>query len=148
MNLEKTSAPAPQVRHIRPIVVASIKNPDGRYFMVQFTDRIKNRKFYRMSGGGIEFGEEAAEALKREFLEEYGLDIIVGDRLDVKENIFTYGESIGHEVVFIYDAAFSDKSVYSADKIPNIEDEQHKDEFGLWVDISKMNRERMIYYEK
>ena len=36
-------------------------------------------------GGGMKFGESARECLKREFMEETGLDIRVGDFLFVNE---------------------------------------------------------------
>jgi 8-oxo-dGTP diphosphatase len=38
-------------------------------------------------GGGIDFGQDAPSALKREFLEETGLEIAVGDLLLVNEFI-------------------------------------------------------------
>ena len=41
--------------------------------------------FYAPPGGGMEFGENAVDCLKREFLEETGLEITVGKMLFVNE---------------------------------------------------------------
>jgi len=43
--------------------------------------------FWSPPGGGIEFGEPAVEALKREFLEETGLEVEAGQLLFVNEHI-------------------------------------------------------------
>jgi 8-oxo-dGTP diphosphatase len=40
---------------------------------------IRNGDWWAPPGGGIEFGEESGQALRREFLEECGLDITVGE---------------------------------------------------------------------
>src|SRR5688572_17010203 len=43
--------------------------------------QMPNGDFWAPPGGGLEFGEEAADALKREFKEEANLDIDVGSYL-------------------------------------------------------------------
>ena len=44
-------------------------------------DKIKNQTFYRCLGGGIGFLETSQEALKREYKEELGINIDIGDYL-------------------------------------------------------------------
>ncbi|MCL2017910.1 MAG: NUDIX domain-containing protein [Alphaproteobacteria bacterium] len=134
-------------KHIRILVVADIKHPDGREFMNEFTEKKTNRKFYRRSGGGVNFGELAIDALRREFMEEYGLSVIIGNRLEVYENTFEYEGNACHEIVFVYEAEFEDKSIYSKEIIPNIEGEMNKSDIGLWIDKSKMIRDGQIYYK-
>ena len=58
--------------------------------------------FYRCLGGGIEFQETSDVALKREFMEEIGIDIIIKKFLGVAENIFVYEGKKGHEIVFFF----------------------------------------------
>lgn len=135
-------------KHIRVVALARIKHPDGRDFVNEFTDRANNnRKFYRLSGGGVEFGELAAEALKREFMEEYGIEIIVGERLEARENIFHY-IGIGHEIVLVFAAEFADKTLYDKEVFQNIEDEAHKDDSGIWMDLSTLTPNGNIFFKE
>jgi 8-oxo-dGTP pyrophosphatase MutT (NUDIX family) len=75
---------------------------EGHVLVLSGRDVSKGQDFYRAIGGGIEFGERADEALRREFLEELGV-VLDGSRvLTVTENIFTYEGSPGHEVAHIF----------------------------------------------
>jgi len=76
-------------------------------------DAKKNQRFARLPGGHIEFGERAADAVKRELKEEFGVSITEPILLGWIENIFEYNGQRGHEVVAVYevkpdDPAFSD----------------------------------------
>ena len=71
---------------IRPIVLGvAIKN--GKILVSEGYDSIKKQTFYRCLGGGIEFLEKSDEALKREFVEELGIEITTKDFLGISENI-------------------------------------------------------------
>ncbi|MEJ7705366.1 MAG: NUDIX domain-containing protein [Geodermatophilaceae bacterium] len=59
-------------------------------------------------GGGIEFGETAEEALRREFTEELGVALGVVRLLGVLENRFELAGVPGHEIVFVFTAEESD----------------------------------------
>ena len=50
--------------------------------------------------------------MKREVLEEIGATITNLDFLDTIENLFTYNGDLGHEIVFVYNADFIEKSLY------------------------------------
>ncbi|WP_164233220.1 NUDIX domain-containing protein [Microbacterium hydrocarbonoxydans] len=75
---------------------------EGHVLVLSGRDAHKGLDFHRAIGGGIEFGERAADALRREFLEELG--VIVDDcaLLGVLENIFTYEGELGHEIAHVY----------------------------------------------
>lgn len=66
------------------------------------TDRSRGLDFLRAIGGGIEFGERAEDALRREFMEELGVQLESVELLGVRENIFTYEGEPGHEISHIY----------------------------------------------
>ena len=83
---------------IRPLVVAVIKKEDKILVMPGY-DKVKNEHFYRLPGGGIEFGETSEDALKREFREEIGAEIKIIKQIGISENIFTYEGKKGHEIV-------------------------------------------------
>lgn len=96
---------------IRPIALCVLRN-DGRILVFEGYNRSKRQHFYRPLGGGIEFGESSREAAAREIKEELGADVEHLRHLGTLENIFTYQGETGHEIVFIYDGTFVDKSLY------------------------------------
>lgn len=69
-------------------VGAIIVNEQGQLFLARRGENAKNeRGCWEFPGGSVEFGETLAEALKREMREEYGIEIEVGELLDVADHI-------------------------------------------------------------
>ena len=69
-------------------VGAIIIDADGRLFMARRGPLAKNeRGLWEFPGGTVEFGERLADALRREIQEEYGMEIEVGELLDVADHI-------------------------------------------------------------
>ncbi len=95
----------------------------GRILVFKGHDHEKNEDFFRPLGGGIEFGETAAEALSREILEEIGAEIRNIRYLGLSENIFTFEKQQGHEIILMHDAEFVDSSLYAKDHIRVNEDD-------------------------
>jgi ADP-ribose pyrophosphatase YjhB (NUDIX family) len=96
---------------VRPIAVGIVRRGDELLLMVVRSDdgAIKG---YRPLGGSIEFGERAADALRREFVEELGLAITEATLLAVLENLYTHHGAAGHEIVFVFEAAFAEEDAY------------------------------------
>jgi len=99
---------------VRPLAIGVVRRGDELLLMVVRSDdgAIKG---YRPLGGSIEFGERAADALKREFAEELGLAITEPVLLAVLENLYTHHGAPGHEIVFVFEASFRDESAYRRD---------------------------------
>ena len=59
---------------------------------------------YDFPGGGIEIGETIPEALEREFKEETGLQVKIGDFVDFVENFYKYRNTgqCCHSFLFYY----------------------------------------------
>jgi mutator protein MutT len=69
-------------------VGAIIIDAEGRVFMARRGPLAKNeRGLWEFPGGSVEFGERLADALRREIREEYGMEIEVGELLDVADHI-------------------------------------------------------------
>lgn len=69
-------------------VGAIIVDDQGRLFLARRGPQAKNeRGLWEFPGGSVEFGERLADALKREMREEYGVEIAVGELLDVVDHI-------------------------------------------------------------
>jgi mutator protein MutT len=69
-------------------VGAVIVSNQGKLFLSQRGPLSKNeRGLWEFPGGSVEFGETVADALKREIQEEYGVQIEVGELLDIVDHI-------------------------------------------------------------
>lgn len=97
--------------HIRPIVLCLFLHR-GRILVFRGYDIVKQAHYYRPLGGGIEFGETSRDAVVREIREELGAEIENVRRLGTLESIFTLEGEAGHEIVFVFDATFVDRSYY------------------------------------
>jgi ADP-ribose pyrophosphatase YjhB (NUDIX family) len=106
---------------IRAVTIAVVRKAN-KVLAVACHDPVKDEKFYRLQGGGIEFGETAAEALQREIKEEIGVEISVGKKLGVYENIFIFGNQKGHEIMILHEATLPSEYMQK-DKIPMLEEE-------------------------
>lgn len=93
---------------IRLLALAVIRRGDD-ILVFEGHDEIKNETFYRPLGGGIEFGERAAELTGVE-------------QIGVLENIFTNDGSPGHEIVFLFVAEFADRSWLTREDLGTIID--------------------------
>jgi ADP-ribose pyrophosphatase YjhB (NUDIX family) len=98
-------------RRIRPIAIGIVRR-GAKLLVAAVHDDAGAVKGWRPPGGGIEPGERAAEALRRELLEELGLAIAEPRLLAVIENIFEHHGTPGHEIVFAFEAAFADSAAY------------------------------------
>lgn len=120
---------------IRPLALAVFR--DGSRILVEDNAAWDSRdRFYRPPGGGVEFGERAIDAVRREMREEFNAEIEDVRLLGTLENIFGYHGEQGHEIVLVFDARFSDASHYAADRIVGTEDDDIRIE-AIWIDISQ-----------
>jgi ADP-ribose pyrophosphatase YjhB (NUDIX family) len=106
---------------IRPIVLAVVRRADD-LLVFEATDHHAQETFFRPLGGGIEFGERADDALRREFREELGAELGEIQRLDVLENIFHHNGQPGHEIAFIFAAELADPGWYERDELGTVAD--------------------------
>ena len=68
--------------------VGAIIEKDGKVFMSRRGPLARNeRGLWEFPGGSVELGETLAAALRREIHEEFGIEIEVGELLDVVDHI-------------------------------------------------------------
>lgn len=116
--------PRPEVPtgRLRPIALGVIRRND-EILVFEGYDPSKAANFFRPLGGGINFGERGAEAIRRELAEELGVDIDDPRYLGTLENLFVYDGRPGHEICLIYEVTFRDRALYARDRFEGREAE-------------------------
>ncbi len=122
---------------IRPIAICLFR--DGNRILVsEGFDKVKQEYFYRPLGGWIEYGESSQTAVLREIQEELGVEAENLRLVGVLENIFIYDGEQGHEIVFIHDGEFTDKSLYELDEIDGYEQEANVRFKAKWLSLDEI----------
>jgi len=129
---------------IRPLALCVFRRDDGAILVARGHDDVKGETFYRPLGGGIEFGERAEDAARREIREELGAEVDGLRLLGVVENLFTFQGAAGHELVWLYEGHLLDRRLYETDAF-------EADEGGSacpveWVPLSSFGEGRWPLY--
>ncbi len=127
---------------IRPNTLAIIKK-NGKLLVQKGTESTTGEIFYRLLGGGIEFGEPSSFALKREFMEELAVEIYNEKLLTVIENIFDYNGTKQHEITFLYESYLKNEEIYNTSYL-KIVDKSNKN--AEWVNIQQIKKGEIILY--
>ncbi|MCB1193898.1 MAG: NUDIX hydrolase [Leptospiraceae bacterium] len=85
-------------KKLRVRVAAIIYNSSGEILLIQ--QKKKNKLYWLLPGGGIEFGETAINALERELKEELNLTLKSADFLFINESIDPEGNRHLIQLVF------------------------------------------------
>jgi ADP-ribose pyrophosphatase YjhB (NUDIX family) len=139
--MSETSADAMRWRPaptIRPIAIGVVRRGDDILIMA-VADDAGSVKGWRPLGGGVDFGERAVDALRREYMEELGLAITEPRLLAVLENIYEHHGAPGHEIVFVYETSFEDRSVYERDALEGREGDLRLT--AHWVSLARFEGE-------
>ena len=125
---------------IRPIALGVVRR--GQEILVfDAYDSVKGQRFHRPLGGGIEFGERAADALARELHEETGFAFRVGRLLGVLESVFVHEGVPGHEIAFVFEAESEDAAFSELDELQVVETirgQEHRLR-AIWIDPEQVD---------
>jgi 8-oxo-dGTP pyrophosphatase MutT (NUDIX family) len=123
-----------QSNQIRVLALGLIRDGD-RIFISEGYDPVKQQTFYRVMGGGVEFGETSYDALKREFQEEIQAELTNIKYLGCLENLFTFNGKTGHEIIQLYQCDFVEQKFYQLEQMVFAEGDRKKR--ALWVDTNR-----------
>jgi ADP-ribose pyrophosphatase YjhB (NUDIX family) len=123
---------------IRTLAVAVCVDGD-RALVERGHDVVAGQSYYRAIGGGVEFGERAAEAVTREWREELGLTLAELRPLGVLESLFCYEGRPGHEIVFAYRARVVEARVYAQDAFASVDPSGLRHE-AVWIPLDTLRQ--------
>lgn len=118
---------------------------DDHVLVQRGEDKNNHEVFYRILGGGIEFGEKSKDTIKREFMEELGVTIVNEKFLSPIENIFEFNGNQYHEITFLYEAEFENKDLYNLNKMERID---FSSESAEWISIKDVKDGNVIFYPR
>jgi 8-oxo-dGTP diphosphatase len=112
---------------------------------VLLSDECRNGySFTKFPGGGVEFGEGLADALKREFIEELGITVHVGDFFYVNDFFQASAFNPNDQIIACYYRVHSDQSeqiVVNQHALPLKEDgECHR-----WIALSDLTEDTLHF---
>ncbi len=129
---------------VRAIAICVFRR-ESNIFVFEGHDSIKGETFYRPLGGTIEFGEHSAQTVIREISEEIGVEIANLRYLATLESIFVHEGKHGHEIVLVYEADFTEPSMYDREEVIGYEDDGKRFK-ALWVPLDDFANGRHPLY--
>lgn len=132
-----------ETEKIRVMALGIFKH-DEHILVIAGYDKKKDEHFFRLPGGGIDFGETSEEALRREMKEEFGCEISKLKLLQAQENLFTYEGHRGHEIIFLYEGILPDQKMHQEKLIP-LKDKGSQ-LYAHWIPIKKFLLGEEILY--
>lgn len=127
---------------IRPIALAAPRR-GGDLLVFECHDPTKDQTFYRPLGGGIEFGETAEAAVRRELREELAVELLDVRQLAVLESIFHGFGRDGHEIAFIFGCRLANQALYERDLIGEVLDDAGTK--VMWRPLSDFGPQSPLY---
>lgn len=100
--------------------------------------------FTKFPGGGLEFGEGLSDGLKREFEEELGIAIEVGELFYVNDFYQASAFNENHQLLsFYYLIKYSDwtKITIKESHIPLIEEYEHR----RWITLTELSKDDFTF---
>ena len=114
------------------VIALCLFSHEGKILVSRELDSVKGSHFCRPVGGGVEFGESAVDAVRREIREELSQEIEDVKLVRVLENIFELEGLARHEIVFLFDARFADASRYERGEIEGYEESAGASFTAFW----------------
>lgn len=104
-DVQPTGDPQPtgDAKEVQRVATYGICEKDGSILLVRAASYLTVAGRWFLPGGGVDHGEDPTDALRREFAEETGLEVVVGDLRGVLSDVFRIPDGrILHTIRIIY----------------------------------------------
>ena len=121
---------------VRPIAIGVVRR-DVEILVMKALGDHGETKGWRPPGGTIEFGERADAALEREFAEKLEQEVRCLSQICVLESLYKHGGVRGHEIVFVFEAAFINMTAYCLERFEFVDGDIQNE--VSWVNIAEFS---------
>lgn len=121
---------------------------DDELLVYESEDPQTGEPFYRLLGGGVEFGEHSREALVREFDEELGVVFAEPELVGTFERVFTFAGETGHEVWRVYEGDIVEAWPYERDSFTFVEPDLDLEILARWVPVEQLSAAETTFYSE
>jgi ADP-ribose pyrophosphatase YjhB (NUDIX family) len=119
---------------IRVVALAVVRRDDE--LLVFEGDSPESGVYYRPLGGGVRFGEESVDALRRTFREALEVELQGVQELGTFEDVFEFHGATAHEVSRVYEASFAQRWPYRLDSFPGYDADADAEFDCHWKPVS------------
>lgn len=102
--------------------------------------------FYRLLGGGVEFGEHSRDAVVREFDEELGVRFADPTRVGTFERVFTYDGELEHEVWRVYEGRIEEDWPYERESFAFVDPDTDAEHLVRWLPVERLRDRETTFY--
>ena len=132
------------MNQIRAVALCVFRN-NNRILVFEGFEKLKSETFYRPLGGGIEFGETAEDAVRRELKEEINAEVGELRYLGTLENIYSFNGKPYHEIMLIHAGALIESGLY--DQAVIVGEEANGDVIrAMWKSVAEFESGESILY--
>ena len=121
------------------VKVIGVAMHNGRLLAAEIYTDEGDVKGIRPLGGHVEFGETREVALRREFMEELGVEIEITGTWRMFENLYEHEGLFGHEYILCASIGLLDKSLYTKDRMVFSED-SGAESVARWFSVKECKR--------
>ena len=130
-------------REIRPVALGAVRRDDQ--LLVEEALDPESGVFYRLLGGGVEFGEHSRDAVAREFDEELGVEFQVEKSVGTFERVFEFDGETGHEIWRVYAGELVEDWPYQEDAFEFYEPDLDERCTARWLSMETLRDEVTFY---
>jgi len=130
--------------NIQALALCIFRNKENILVKEGFDDHTSSY-YYRPLGGKMSFGEYSWEALRREIRTEIGEDIKNLSFIGPAENIYKQNGSTEHELIFMFEGEFVNRSVYKKDKI-QLSIHNGTESYAIWKPLEDFISKQSLLY--